>query len=176
MLMWLLAGCAGLKVQNDCDPQYDFSKVRRFAIVYVQNEDGAVSLARAKRCRAIREILTGKGYEITGREQAELLVVFHLDVTRRRQIVTDYEMVGLYPYYPGYWGGMVPVTREYTWNEAKIVVDIVDPADNRVVWRSLAVDRLNHFETPQERMAYARKVVAKMFADFPPEKRVGNGK
>ncbi len=168
----LVAGCSSLKVGSDYDPQYDFSIIHKIAIVYAPSEDGVVSLAQQRFAKALREALQSKGYEITGRDSADLLMLFHLNVTEKRQIVTDYELVGLYPYYPayyGYYGGVVPVTREYTWNEAKIVIDAVDPHGNRVVWRGVATDRLKSFDTPQERMAYIRDVVTKILADFPPK-------
>ena len=172
LLATLFAGCSSLKVGSDYDPQYDFSHIHNVAIVYAPSEEGVVSLAQQRFAKALREALESKGYRITGRDGADMLMLFHLGVTEKRQIVTDYEMVGLYPYYPayyGYYGGVVPVTREYTWKEAKIVIDAVDPHGNRVVWRGVATDRLKSFDTPQERMAYIRDVVSKILAQFPPK-------
>ena len=172
LLTALFTGCSTLKVANDYDPGYDFAQVHNVAVVYAQSDDGVISLAQQRFARALREALQSKGYRVTGRDEADLLMFFHLNVTEKRQIVTDYELVGLYPYYPayyGYYGGVVPVTREYTWDEAKIVIDAVDPHGNRVVWRGVATDHLKSFDTPEERMAYIRDVVAKILAQFPPK-------
>ncbi|WP_353662126.1 DUF4136 domain-containing protein [Hydrogenimonas sp. SS33] len=171
LALWL-GGCSGLQVSTDYNPSYDFGHLKKAAILYAQSEDGVISLAQQRFARAIREVLRQKGFEITDRSHADFIVLFHLDVTRQRQIVTDYEMVGLYPYYPayyGYYGGVVPVTREVTYDEAKIVIDAVDPQGNRIFWRGVATDSLHDFDTPEERMAYIRSVVEKILSRFPPK-------
>jgi hypothetical protein len=174
MALLILAGCSSLRVSSDYDPQYDFSRVHRIAILYPESKDRVITLAQQRFARAIREVLAQKGFKIVDdRKEADLYLLFHLNVTERRQIVTDYEMVGLYPYayYPYWYGGygMVPVTREYTWTEGKFVIDAVDPRGNRIVWRGVATDRLKELDTPREREAYIRKVVADVLRNFPPK-------
>ena len=167
--LFFLSACSSLHVDHDYNPAYDFSKLKKVAIVYAQSDDGTISLAQQRFAAAIKETMERKGFAVTDREHADFLMVFHLNVTEKRQLVTDYEMVGLYPYHPYYYGaGVVPVTREYTWNEAKIVIDAIDPDGNKIFWRGLATDRLHHFETPQERMRYTREVVARILENFPP--------
>ena len=174
MLLSLLTGCSSLQVSSDYDPEYDFSHIRKIAILYPESGDHVVTLAQQRFARAIGETLARKGYTVVrDRQKADLLMLFHLNVTERRQLVTDYEMVGLYPYayYPYWYGGygMVPVTREYTYTEGKFIIDAVDPRGNRIVWRGVATDRLKELKTPEEREAYIRKVVADVLANFPPK-------
>ncbi|WP_456452965.1 DUF4136 domain-containing protein [Hydrogenimonas sp.] len=169
----LLAGCSSLQVSSDYDPEFDFSRLRKAAILYPESKDDVITLAQQRFAAAIEEELKRKGFTVTDRRHADFLVLFHLNVTERRQLVTDYEMVGLYPYayYPHWYGGYgmaVPVTREYTWTEGKFVVDVIDPKGNRIVWRGVATDRLKEFDTPQERAAYIRQVVAQVLKNFPP--------
>jgi len=102
------------------------------------------------------------------KESADFLVMFHTDVTRMREVVNDYESLGLYPYDYGYWGpAYIPSRYEYTYDEAKIVIDALDPSSNRVFWRGTATDLLRDFKTPQERIAYIKDMVRKILAPFP---------
>ena len=164
--------CSTLQVQHDYNPQYDFSKVHRIAVLYSQSSDHTVSLAQQRFEQAIKSSLRERGFEITDKTHADLYMLFHLDVSTQRQIVTDYQAVGIYPYRLRFYGGtmMIPVQREYTYTEGKIIIDAVDPHGNRVVWRGIATDRLHNFDTPQEKIAYIQKVAQKVLADFPPKK------
>jgi len=167
--LFFLGGCSTLHVDHDYDPSYDFSRLAKAAVVYAPNGDGTISLAQQRFAMAIEETLREKGFVLTDRDHADFIMLFHLNVTEKRQLVTDYELVGLYPYHPYYYGtGMVPVTREYRWKEAKIVIDAVDPDGNKIFWRGLATDRLHTFKTPEERVRYTREVVAEILKNFPP--------
>jgi len=170
LALFFLSACSSLHVDHDYNPSYDFSGLKKVAIVYAQSSDGTISLAQQRFATAIRETMQRKGFVVTDRDHADFLMVFHLNVTEKRQLVTDYEMVGIYPYYYPYYygGGMVPVTREYTWTEAKIVIDAIDPDGNKIFWRGLATDRLHSFETPQERMKYTEEIVTEILKHFPP--------
>ena len=171
-LIVVLSGCSTLQVSSDYDPAYDFSGLRSVAILYPASSDGVIGLAQQRFQRAIAQTLREKGFQIVqNRDQADIYILFHLNVTERKQIVTDYQTVGLYPYYPAWYGypAMVPVTEEYSWQEGKFVVDAVDPKTRRVVWRGVAVDRLKDFKTPRERIEYIRKVVRRIFQNFPPQ-------
>jgi len=175
LAVWLLAGCSSLQVQNDYDPSYDFGKIHTFAVLYAKEADAALSLAQQRIAKAIEHEMWRKGYRKASRQQADLLMLFHLNVTRKRQVVTDYERVGLYPYRAWYGPTIViPVTREVQWDESRLIVDAIDPNGNRVVWRGLAVDRLRDYETPERRIAYIQGVVGKILATFPNHKGIGH--
>ncbi len=167
LLLLLFAGCSSLQVQNDYNPDYDFSRLHTFAIVTPKTSN-VVTLTQERLKRAIRERLEAKGYTQASKERADFLVMFHTDVTRMRQVVNDYESLGLYPYDYGYWGpAYIPSRYEYTYDEAKIVIDALDPKDKRVFWRGTATDLLRDFDTPAERIAYINGVVEKILAPFP---------
>ncbi|WP_201352749.1 DUF4136 domain-containing protein [Hydrogenimonas urashimensis] len=177
VLFFWLAGCSSLRVTSDYNPNYDFSKLERVAIFYPKSDDNTISLAQQRFAKAIEDVMRQKGFFVSDKDNADFYILFHLDVTEKRQVVTDYQMVGLYPYYPGYWGyGMtVPVEREYTWTEGKFIIDAVDPEGNRIFWRGMATDRLKDFDTPQERIEYIRHIVAEVLKHFPPENQPSKG-
>ncbi|WP_456403458.1 DUF4136 domain-containing protein [Hydrogenimonas sp.] len=165
ILLWM-GGCATLQVNNDYDPDYDFSHLESFAIVQ-SDPGGVVTLTQERLMRAITETLEAKGYTPTSRERADFHILFHTDVKEFKEVVTDYDAIGFYPYDYGWWGPPYPTRREYTYEEAQIVIDAIDPEAKKVFWRGTAVDLLKSFKTPREREAYINEVVRKILAPFP---------
>lgn len=165
----LFAACSSMRVSSDYDPKYDFTSLESFAVVYPQKEH---SLTQQRIAQALRTQMTAKGYRESDRDHADFIILFHTDVTQKKQVVTDYQMVGYYPYYGyGYGAPMaVPVQREYNYNEAKIIIDALDPDGNKIFWRGVAADQLQSFDTPQERSEYIKSVIAKTLASFPNRK------
>ena len=177
-LLLFFAGCSSLQVSSDYNPDYDFSKLHKAAILYAKSSDNTISLAQQRFAKAIKEELSRKGFVITDKKEADFYVIFHLNITEKTQVVTDYRTIGLYPYYPAYYGYAmaVPVQREYSWTEGRFIIDAVDPRGNKIFWRGTATDRLHDFKTPRERMDYIQKVVAEVLKDFPPKTSETKGK
>ncbi|NPA29152.1 MAG: DUF4136 domain-containing protein [Epsilonproteobacteria bacterium] len=174
-ILLIATGCSTLQVKSDYNPDFPFGKLHSVAVLYPKSDNDILSLAQQRFKRAIEETMKAKGYRVTDREHADFFMVFHLDITEKRQVVTDYQMIGLYPYRPFYGYGMaVPVEREYTWNEGRFILDAVTPRQNTIFWRGIAVDRLHDFDTPQERRAYIQRVVNEVLAKFPPKPSKGD--
>ena len=167
-LFILLVGCSTLKVQNDYDPAFDFATLRTFAVVYPQKEE-TVSLTQTRIAEAISQTMQNKGYVPVPRSEADFVIVFHTDVTQRQQVVTDYRMIGFFPYYGYSFGATmaIPVQHEYSYDEGKIIIDALNPDGNRIFWRAMASDRLRDFDTPEERISYINSVVAETLKPFP---------
>jgi len=165
-LLLLLSGCSGLQLQSDYDPAFNFGRLETFAVVYPEN-NGVSTLTQSRIADAVRTQMQKKGYREVPKADADFIVLFHTDVTAKRQVVTDYQLVGLYPYY-GFGASMtVPVQREYSYEEGRIIVDALNPDGNRIFWRTTATDRLKSFDTPQERIGYIRKTVGEVLKSFP---------
>jgi len=154
-LVW--SGCSSLNVKSDYDPQFDFSTMKHFAIIYPHN--GAITLTQDRIAKTLSNTMRAKGYLLTDPDHADFYIIFHTDVISKKQIVTDYQTVGLYPYYYGYGSAnrLIPVEHEYTYDEAKIIIDALDPNGNKIFWRGVATDKLRDFKTPQERITYIMK-------------------
>jgi len=167
-LLLLFAGCSTMKVQSDYDPKFDFKQLRSFAVVYPENRSGK-TLTQSRIAEALKARMVKKGYIPADKRSADFVMIFHTDVTSRQQIVTDYQMVGFYPMYGFGFGGAVtvPVQNEYTYDEAKIIIDAVDPDGNKIFWRAVATDELKTFDTPEERITYINHVVGEALKSFP---------
>lgn len=163
-LLILFSACSSIRVSSDYDPKFDFAPLESFAIVYPQKTN---TLTQSRIAKAITTQMLKKGYRETARDSADFIILFHTDVTNKTQVVTDYQMAGFYPYY-GYGAPMaVPVQREYSYDEGKIIIDALDPKDKKIFWRGIAADRLKNFDTPDRRIEYINQVVAQTLQSFP---------
>ncbi len=167
-LALLISGCSSLKVATDYDTTADLTSPKNFVIVHkaVAGED---TLTSDRIIAALKTELTQKGYSESSREKADFYVLFHVGVTSKTRIDTDYQHVNMYPYSYGYGYRSVsmPQTRVYNYEEAKLIVDAVVPQKNKIIWRGTAVDYLKNLETPQEKTDYINKTLNSLMKKFP---------
>ena len=160
----IMTGCSSLKVNVDYDPEFNFNKQTNFAIVH-HNKEGEDTLFNDRFIKALEEDLSSKTYVKADKDSADLVFVFHTNVENKTDIDTDYTMVGYGRY--GYGGQMVATTRTYKYTKGTLIIDALNPKDNKIVWRSIATDILKSHDNPQERIAYIQEVVKKTMKDFP---------
>lgn len=165
-LTMLISGCSSLNVQTDYDTNADFNPPKNFAIVHKFSE-GEDTLTADRIIAALKNELTHKGYIETPKEHADFYLLFHTGVTSKTRIDTDYQYDNMYPYYYGYPMMVIPQTRAYTYDEAKLIVDAVVPVENKIIWRGTAVDYLKEMKTPQKKTAYINKVLKELMKSFP---------
>ncbi len=171
-LLLLMTGCSTMQIQSDYDPKFDFAPLEQFAVVYPKKE-GIETLTQGRIAAAITADMTQKGYRAVDKDEADFIIIFHTDVTTKKQVTSDFQMVGFFPYY-GYGLGAsmaIPVQREYTYDESKIIVDALNPNGNKIFWRSVATDQLQDFNTPEERTAYINKVIGDILKSFPQKRK-----
>ena len=166
-ILLLSSACSHMQVQTDYDPKFDFSKLSTFSVAY--SPQGTKSLLKDRIAKAIVQEMTNKGYKYVDKSHADFIIVFHTNVTNKTQVITDYQRVGLYPYYYHY-SPLVPIQREYQYTEGKLIVDAVNPKENAIFWRGVVTDRLQSLNTPEERIRYINNVVKKVLASFPSKK------
>jgi len=161
---FLLVGCSSLKVNVDYDPAFSFMQQKSFAIVH-HNKEGEDTLFNDRFTRALSLDLKQKAYVSEDKSSADLIFVFHVNVESKTDIDTDYTMVGYGRY--GYGGHMVSTTRTYKYTKGTLIIDALNPKNNKIVWRAITTDVLKSYDSPEERIAYIQKVVQKAMKDFP---------
>ena len=157
--------CSTLVVEHDYDPSYDFSEVRSFAVVHKQkeNEDG-LTVRRIE--DAMVRTLRSKGLRQSDAANADIVFLFHLGVTNKTEIYTDYQMVGY-----GRYGGMVVATpRSYNYDEGKLIIDAYDPKSNQTVYRVVLKDEIKERRTPKQRQEAIEEAIEKALSTFPPKR------
>lgn len=160
----ILLGCSSLKVNVDYDPEFNFLDQKSFAIVH-HNREGEDTLFNDRFINALENELKEKAYIQADKSLADLIFVFHVNVESKVDIDTDYTMVGYGRY--GYAGRMVSTTRTYKYTKGTLIIDALNPKDNKIVWRGIITDILKSYANPEERTAYIQKVVKEGMKDFP---------
>jgi len=167
----LFSGCSQLDVRVDYDAAYDFEGKTKYIVTH-NSRKGADTLNEDRIKRALISALNAKKYTEVAKDKAELIFVFHTNVQDKTDIQTDYQMLGYggFGYARGFGGGMVATTNTYNYTEGTLVVDALNPATQKIVWRGVVTDELSSSSsTPEEKTAYINKVVFKLMESFPRE-------
>jgi len=164
ILALLFIGCSSLRVSTDYDTKFDMKTLSKFHIVTSKDKlRDTLTINRID--SAIKRELTAKGYQDVPKGEADFLIYYHINITNKTQVVTEYQSMGMYPY--RYRGMMVPTTRTYNYDEGQLIIDMLNPKDNNIIYRISVKDELKSFDTPKERTEYINKVIKEMLKDFP---------
>jgi hypothetical protein len=174
MLIILAWGCAGMTVRTDFDPTAEFTAFQTYAFSGLTdlNQGGVLdnSLVRKRLEQMVGEQLSSKGLRQVGAdEKADLHVHYWVGLKEKQRVESSGPSVGMYgrrgPY--GYGAGYSGVTT-YEYTEGTLIVDLVTPANNELVWRGTMVGTLA--DSKETNMEMAGKAIAKAFEEYPPKR------
>jgi len=170
-----LVACSTLpamKVETDHDPATatQLRSYRTYRVLpassYGSVDDAAMGSAIV---RSVDETLDGKGYRQEA-SRPNFLVKWHVSVESRPQstpmATPTFRDVGPMPS-AGSTSVPVMVTRQY--REGTLILDIVDPGSDTVVWRGSAQAQLAGSGEPQTRQARIQTAVRRILERFPPQ-------
>lgn len=187
-----IGGCSTAEIQVDYDPEYKFSSLSSFSVVYTNQNDGK-DFSRDRISKLLNAYMQEKGYVSVEKSAADFYIIMHLDVQKKSQIETNYETIGIRPVpymylgatrplqpagvYPFRTTGMIVMepdvrvtTRTHEYEDGSLVLEIFDVKENRVVWHGTANDRLSTGYSQEEKSEYLKKVISELFKDFPARK------
>jgi len=169
-LMALIAACTTpIEAVTDFNDQFDFSQARQIAVQPVNRANAnAIKISDMQVGRinqALSGELTRRGFEMVeaGSAEADLFMVWHL-VTEERTDVRSYNSMSYYNCWRCGPNVSDVSVRQYT--QGTFIVDMVDPATNRSVWRSIIQSRLEAQPSPSEERR--REAATAILAEFPP--------
>jgi hypothetical protein len=118
--------------------------------------------------RAVERVLAQKGYRQTDPNSADFLVAYRVGVKDSRQVVTQAAPVG--PYWGGWgWGYYGPppmvTSREITYAEGALMIDIIQRSTGQLAFRSIGVDQNVTGANGSE--AQIQKTVEKLLQELP---------
>lgn len=174
----LLAACAsGPSITSEADPQADFGRYRTFGFYApLALESAGYATPTTERIKAAtRAQMESRGY-VYSAEQPDLLVNINGNLQERTDVSTVPSMdYGRYYGYRARYVG-VPVWTEQTrvsqYTEGTLNIDVIDRAQNKLVWEGIAVGRVSKMK-PEERAARIDAAVADIFAQY--RYRAGSG-
>ena len=168
-----MAACSGIKVETDFDPNADFAELASFefhpAPPGAEPDPRLVSTLLDERIRrAVDQSLTRKGFQRAAEGAApDFWVAYHVGVESKIDVSTLHHS---YPYTTGRydpWGGYSEtVVREY--EQGTLLLDVIDPGSNALMWRGSGKVLVKDHKTPEKREKRVQEVVERVFRDFPP--------
>ncbi len=172
-----LAACSSTTVQSDFDPNYSFSGLSTYTWAQrtTQGQDPAVynDIVEARVKEAVNQALQAKGYrEVSASDSPTFLVAWHGAINTKQNINTVGTSYGYgWGWYGGWGGPGISTSTTYVteWKQGTLIVDIVDPKGNKLVWRGSAQGEVDeHRNDPQKMQKNLNEAVTKMMANFPP--------
>ncbi len=147
----LATACSSITTSYDYNPNTDFNSLRTFAWMPIRsNQLNQFELERVS--NAVESGLVEKGYQRAANGDF-LLKVF---AGKGRILGTGYG-----------WSGLD--TRVY--EEGTLVIDMVDPMTNNLIWRGSAVKTLEQDPTPERQTENIANAVRAVLKNFPPPTR-----
>jgi hypothetical protein len=166
-------GCVGPTVRTDFDPEADFGTFRTYAFAGMTdvNQGGVLdnSLVRKRVERMVGRQLSSKGLQAVGvNDNPDLLVHYWVGVKDKQQVVSTGGAAGAYGWRGGYgWGSGYGGVTTYEYTEGTLIVDLITPARNELVWRGRVVGTLT--ESNERDLQMANEGIAKAFTEYPPK-------
>ena len=181
-----ISGCTPLSLSTDYDNSIDFSTFKTYRW-HAENNHNAASLKYLdnimdRRIRAtIEQQLQGEGFIQKINDPVDFFVNYSVVVENRTDIHTYNNYNGMYPGYGyrsgyGYYGRGMGVTystgtetQVTHYQQGTLVIDIIDPKTDQLVWRGAADGRLPKGTDREKSNKLVQKYVAKILSNFPPK-------
>ena len=162
----LFAGCATITVQSLGDEAVDFSNYKRFAVIepssFPSTADPRINpITMGRINQVIEEQLLLNGFYKTYKEEADFLVASYASIKGKIDVTSYGYNYRSYGYYGG-WGITDTAVREY--DEGTLVIDFIDAAHNRLIWRGWATGPVS----ADPDLTRMRDAVTKILAQYPP--------
>ena len=176
LLLLSLVGCSSISTSTDYDPEIDFTKYKNY--VWYAGEMPAddelvkYPLVRKRIENSIQKSLAAKGVWLGTEDNYDFVIILHAGTKEKMQVNTyNYGGYGYGGYGRGGWGGggMSSTDVNY-YDEATIVIDMVDAKKKELAWRGTASGIVTKSNlTQKEAQERADKVMGKILAKFPPK-------
>lgn len=177
LLAALAAGCATSRnVEYDDDVAFeDFQTFAWAPPERTEVEDPVLDSGLLDRrvAKAVREILSDRGFREVEPEEADFVVSYH--TSSRERAVSPNVRVHLsygvgYPYYPAWYGSRHYPYQPYyadsrSYQEGTLIIDVVDREKEELIWRGWRSGEVRQSRYSEEQV---REQVRRILADFPP--------
>jgi hypothetical protein len=162
---------AAQKVRTDYDHAANFEKYKTYKWVKVEN-GGQVSQLMDQRIRAAIDTELSKEGLTKSEDNPDLLVDYQALITKQTQLTTfgtgGGPGWGMGPRWGYGWGNQgISTTTSSSIPIGTLVIDLMDPQQNQLVFRGTATDTLS--DKPEKNTAKIDKAVTKIFEKYPPK-------
>ena len=181
IVVLIIGGCSSLVIQSDHDKEFSFSSLSSFSVQYTKKDDSK-DLIRKRVDRTLISFFEDKGYKSTTKEEADFYILFHLNIKKISEVVTNYDSMMIHPraYYLKTNHILNPLmkpymflpfqddrtrvsTYTYEYEKGELIIELFDTKSNTIVWQSIAKDVVSDISSQEQ----IKKIVEDMFKDFP---------
>lgn len=169
-------GCSTTKIRTDFDPRASFRELRTYrwvdqAVRTVRHPALNSPLVGARIQNAVDGQLAARGYRRVDADIPDFKIAYYIIADEKVDLYSEdryYGYGGRY-YHHGFPGPYIEsTTYADPFLEGTLVLDVIDPASNEVIWRGWATKNLDEDPKPQEVDRYVKAAVKKILDRFPP--------
>ncbi len=174
--MFLGACASSTEIHSDYDHSIDFSQYKTYGYyspMGIENANYSSLLGQMFR-EAIDAQMLPKGYVIS--DSPDILINVSARLQDKTKVTTYSDPMmhgggyygyrgGMYDPWGGYGYGTSTHVSQYT--EGTINVDMVDPAQKRMIWEGIAIGRIDEKQSGAELREDIKAGVAEMFVNYP---------
>jgi hypothetical protein len=159
------AACSSRTINMDYDHNVDFSQFKTFS--YTKGTPVEDQLMDGRIVSAIETEMSQKGLQKVD-SNPDLVATYHASGKENKQYVTDSYGYG---YGAGWrWGGYggmgTSTTREITYTQGTLVVDLYDAKKKELVWRGTGSDTVS--DKSEKNVKLIADIVDEIFRQYPP--------
>ena len=170
----VVSACSGIPVSQDFEQGFDFSSLETFA--WDANEDDQWGVADSnelvdRRIRsAIENTLTSRQFSQADTKQSDFLVLYNVVVDQRIRSDNVSGGVSMGRSTRGRHGsiGISTGSQIRTYEQGTLLIDVIDVASDKLVWRGTSSQALPDLSDPQRLTDHVNATVAAIFEQFPP--------
>jgi len=174
LMLVFLQACSGIQVSQDFEQGFDFSGLKTFA--WDANEDNQWGLAGSnelvdRRIRsAIETTLTSRQFSPVDAGKADFMVLYNVEVDQRISSSNVSGGVSMGRSTRGRHGsiGISTGSQIRTYEQGTLLIDVIDVASDKLVWRGTSSQALQDLSDPQRLTDHINATVAAILEQFPP--------
>ena len=170
----VLQACSGIKVSQDYEQGYDFSKLKTYT--WKPNDDKEYGIVdndlmdrRVK--TAIENTLSARQYKQVFSGKPDFYISYHLTI---EQIIHSSNVGGGFSVgrsSGGRYGsiGVGTGTQVQTYDQGTLLIDITDSSSNKLIWRGISTQSVSEHSDPEKITQSVNETVEKTLLQFPPQ-------
>ena len=173
----IISACSGIPVSQDFEQGFDFSGLKTFA--WDANEENQWGIASSnelvdRRIRsAIENTLMARQFSQVDAAEADFLVLYNVVVEQRISSSNVSGGVSVGRSSRGRHGsiGLSTGSQVRTYEQGTLLIDVIDVASDKLVWRGTSAQALPDLSDPQRLTDHINTTVAAILEQFPPGRR-----
>lgn len=171
--LFVVQACSGIKVSQDYDQNYDFSKLKIFAWKPNDNHEYGYKdneLVEKRIKTSIQNALIAKNYSLAVSEKPDFYISYNVTVEQKINSSNVSGGLSVGRSSRGRYGsiGISTGSRVQAYDQGTLLIDVTDVANNKLVWRGISTQSVSEHSNPEKSTALINETVEKILLQFPP--------